>query len=700
MTTPSPVIYERRGTIGLITVKNPPVNALSAAVRKGLMDCVAQGNADKDVVAMVLVGDAKTFIAGADIREFGKPPQPPGLNEVNAAYEASGKPVVAAIHGTALGGGLEVALACAARVMRVDAQVGLPEVKLGILPGAGGTQRLPRVAGPAVALDLITSGQFVRAKNALQHGIVDKVADTHDQTKLIEEACAYAASLAGKSPKPVSQRQDKVAPGSFPADLFDKARTDFNKRAKGQHAPQRCIDAVEAATKLPFAQGLERERELFLTLLGKPQSKALIHAFFAEREAAKVPGIDADTKTRPIKKVAVIGAGTMGGGIAMSFVNAGIPVTLMEMKQEFLDRGLKIMAGNWKSQVDRGRMTQADMDRRMGMLTPTLKNSDLADADLVIEAVFEDMNIKKEVFKGLDKIAKKGAILATNTSTLDIDEIAAVTSRPQDFVGLHFFSPANIMRLLEIVRGAKTSPEVLATSMSIARAIGKMPVVVGVCDGFVGNRMLARYGAQAQRLIEEGAMPWDVDRALQSWGLAMGPFAMGDLAGLDVGWRIRQRRALEGKTETSAVIADAICEKGRFGQKTGKGWYKYTPGSRTPEPDPEVEQIIKEAREKHQIRARAISDEEIVKRCLYALVNEGAQILEEGKAYRASDIDVIYLNGYGFPAWRGGPMHYAQEVGLDKVLADINEFAKADAKAWKPAALLEKAVREKKAIGA
>jgi 3-hydroxyacyl-CoA dehydrogenase len=690
-----PVTYERRGNIGLITVKNPPVNALSAGVRQGLRDACAKGNADKDVVAMVLVGDAKTFIAGADIREFGKPPQPPGLNEVNADLEASKKPIVAAIHGTALGGGLEVALSCTARVARSDAQVGLPEVKLGILPGAGGTQRLPRVAGPAVALDMITSGRFVRAKEALGNGIVDKVVEGSDQGKLIEAASAYAAELAkGGRPAPVSQRQDKVKAGSFPANLFDTARADFNKKAKGQHAPQRCIDAVEAATKHPFAQGLERERELFMTLHQQPQSKALIHAFFSEREAGKVPGVDDNTATRPIKKVAVIGAGTMGGGIAMSCVNVGIPVVQLEMSQEAMERGRKIMAGNWKSQVERGRLKQEEMDKRLGLITPAFDYNDIADCDLVIEAVFEEMDIKKEVFRKLDAVMKPGAILASNTSTLDVNEIAAVTKRPQDVIGLHFFSPANIMRLLEIVRGDKTGADVLATSMKFGRTIQKMPVVVGVCDGFVGNRMLARYGAQGQRLIEEGAMPWDVDRALESWGLAMGPFRMGDLAGLDVGWRIRKRRAAEGVKELGASIADAICEKGRFGQKTGKGWYKYE--GRNAIPDPEVEQIINETREKHQMRPRKISDEEIVKRCIYALVNEGARILEEGKAYRASDIDVIYLNGYGMPAWRGGPMHYANEIGLDKVLSDIKEFAKADPKAWRPAPLLEKLVKEKK----
>jgi 3-hydroxyacyl-CoA dehydrogenase len=689
------VTYERRGAVGVILVKNPPVNALSQAVRQGLRDCLHEGLKDAGITALVLAGDGRTFIAGADIREFGKPPQPPGLNEILAEYESAKKPVVAAIHGTALGGGLEVALSCASRVILSTGKVGLPEVKLGLLPGAGGTQRLPRVAGPAVALEMITSGRHVGAKEALANGIVDHVVEGKTLDELIAGAVAFAADYAKKPAQPpVSQRLDKVHPGSYPADLFEKARADFNKRARGQHAPQRCIDAVEAGTTLPFDKGLARERELFLTLLGSDQSRALIHAFFSEREANKVPGVDDKTPIRPVKKVAVIGAGTMGGGIAMSFANVGIPVLQLEMSKEAMERGRKTMAGNWKSQVERGRLKQEEMDKRLGLISPVYDYKDIADCDLVIEAVFEEMDVKKDVFSKLDAVMKPGAILASNTSTLDVNAIAAVTKRPQDVVGLHFFSPANVMRLLEIVRGDKTAPDVLSTSMQVAKQIGKVPVVVGVCDGFVGNRMLARYGAQAQRLIEEGAMPWDVDRALEGWGLAMGPFRMGDLAGLDVGWRIRKRRAAEGNTETSAFIADAICEKGRFGQKTGAGWYKYE--GRNAVPDPEVEKIITEAREAHQIRPRKISDDEIVKRCMYALVNEGAVILEEGKAYRASDIDTIYLNGYGFPAWRGGPMFTADLAGLDKVLADIESFAKTDPKSWKPAPMIEKLAREKK----
>ena len=693
------VTYERRGGVGVILVKNPPVNALSAAVRKGLQDCLAEGNADAGVTALVLAGDARTFIAGADIREFGKPPSGPGLNDVNAAYETNKKPVIAAIHGTALGGGLEVALSCAARVAIASAKVGLPEIILGLLPGAGGTQRLPRVVGPAAALEMVTSGRHVSAKEALALGVVDKIVDGKDLAALIDGACAFAAEYAKKPAQPpVSQRQDKIKPGSYPADLFEKARADFGKRARGQDAPQRCIDAVEAGATLPFEQGLARERELFLTLMGKPQSRSKIHAFFSEREAGKVPGVDDKTPVRPIRRVAVIGAGTMGGGIAMNFVNVGIPVVQLEMSQEAMERGRKIMAGNWKAQVDRGRLSQAEMDKRLGLITPAFDYEAIADCDMVIEAVFEEMDIKKQVFTKLDQVMKPGAILATNTSTLDVNEIAAVTKRPQDVIGLHFFSPANVMRLLEIVRGDKTAPDVLNTSMKVARQISKLPVVVGVCDGFVGNRMLARYGAQAQRLVEEGASPAEVDRALTNFGLAMGPFAMGDLAGLDVGWRIRKRRAAEGRGESNAPITDAICELGRFGQKTGAGWYKYEKGSRTPIPDPEVEKVINEAREKHQMRPRKISDEEIVKRCMYALVNEGALILEEGKAYRASDIDAIYLNGYGFPAWRGGPMFDAENNGLENVLADIKAFAKTDPASWKPAPLLEKLVADKKSF--
>jgi 3-hydroxyacyl-CoA dehydrogenase len=682
------VRYERRGAVGVITVDNPPVNALSRAVRQGLLDSIAQGVGDADAKALVLIGAGRTFIAGADIREFGKPMEAPGLDDVIVALEKSPKPVVAAIHGTALGGGLETTLGCHYRVAVASAQVGLPEVKLGILPGAGGTQRLPRLVGAKVALDMITTGDFMRAGKAKELGIIDEIVDGD----LLDGAVKFAEGIAAKgvAGRVVREHDEKLAEARANPGLFAEYKAAVGKRARGQIAPQRCVDAVEAAVTLPFDQGLAREGELFAELVASTQSRALIHAFFAEREAMNVPDVPSDTPVRPIKSAVVIGAGTMGGGIAMNFANAGIPVAIVEQAQDALDRGLGVVRKNYAATVAKGRLDQTTMDKRMGLIKGSLDlDAVIGDADIVIEAVFENMSIKKEIFAKLDKLAKPGAILATNTSTLDVDAIAATTSRPQDVIGLHFFSPANVMRLLEVVRGAKTAKDVIATSMKLGKSLGKVPVLVGVCDGFVGNRMLHAYTREAEFLLEEGALPAQVDKALTDFGLAMGPFTMHDMAGNDVGWRIRQEQAPHRRNDLRySHIADKICEKGRFGQKTGSGWYRYEQGNRTPVPDAEIEALIVEESKTRGIERKPISDEEIVKRCMYALVNEGAKILEEGIAQRASDIDTIYLTGYGFPASRGGPMFYADTVGLDKVNADVKRFHDAHGYWWEPAPLL------------
>ncbi|HYE49505.1 MAG TPA: 3-hydroxyacyl-CoA dehydrogenase NAD-binding domain-containing protein [Azospirillaceae bacterium] len=689
------VRYERQGDVGVILVDNPPVNALSQAVRQGIVDALAQGLADGEAKALVLAGAGRTFIAGADISEFGKPLGAPDLNEVLARLEASSKPVVAAIHGTALGGGLETALACHYRVAVAGAQVGLPEVKLGILPGAGGTQRLPRLVGAKAALDMITTGTPVPAPKARDLGILDAIVeDGSAAAGPVAGGIAFAQRLDAAAAHPrVRDRNDRVEAERGSA-AFEEKRRELDKAARGQHAPQRCVDAVEAAFTLPFEEGLRRERELFMRCMEHPQSKALIHVFFAERQVSKIPDVPADTPPRPVKSAAVLGSGTMGGGIAMCFANAGIPVAILDLNAEALERGLGTIRKNYAGTVAKGRLSQAEMDRRMGLIRTTTDYADLKDADMVVEAVFEDMEIKRTVFQALDKVCKPGAILASNTSTLDIDAIAAQTSRPQDVVGMHFFSPANVMRLLEVVRGKDTAKDVIATAMQIGRKIGKVAVLVGNCDGFVGNRMLAYYGTETQRLVEEGATPEQIDRALTEFGLAMGPFAMYDLAGIDVSWRIRQRRLAEGKPYGTALL-DRIYLMDRYGQKTGAGWYRYEAGSRAPLPDEHIERMIQNHRQVHGIAPRAIDDEEIVKRSVYSLVNEGAKILEEGYALRAADIDVIYLYGYGFPAWRGGPMKYAELVGLKSVLEDIRAFqAKYGDDVWKPAPLLERLVAE------
>jgi len=688
------VTYARQGNIGVITIDNPPVNALGADVRKGIVDCIKQGNEDSQAEALVLIGGGRTFPAGADITEFGKPPVEPTFPQMVAACEESAKPVVAALHGTALGGGMEVALGCHWRCAVKEAKVGLPEVKLGILPGAGGTQRLPRLIGAERALEAIVSGDFIPGPQALEWGLIDEIVEGD----LLQGAVAFAEKIVAKK-RPRRRIRDMKAEAQ--QGLFEKARDTAAKRQRGFIAPLKCIDSVENAVKLPFDEGLAAERAMFAELVASPQAAALRYMFFAEREVAKVPGIGKDTLLRKIGTVGIVGAGTMGGGIAMNFANAGIPVTLVEAEQAALDRRFATIERNYATTVAKGRLSRQDMDARMGRLTGSLDFSALADVNLVIEAVFEDMALKKEIFSKLDAACRVGAILATNTSTLDVDEIAAVTGRPQDVVGLHFFSPANVMKLLEIVRGEKTADDVLATVVRLARTISKIGVVVGVCDGFVGNRMLHPYWDQVYALLLEGALPQQVDKALYDWGWAMGPCAVMDLAGTDVSWRIRQgKEAARDKTKPyPAIVADRLCEQGRYGQKTGAGWYRYEAGSRTPVPDPAVQALIEGVSRELDIERREIPDEEIVERCLYVLINEGARILDEGIAARASDIDVIYHYGYGFPRYRGGPMFSADQIGLETVLVGIRDHGNRQPGLWTPAPLLVRLANERKSFG-
>ncbi len=681
------VSYTKDGDIGIITVNNPPVNALSQHVRRGLLDSFRQAGSD-DTVATVLICEGRTFIAGADITEFGKPLQPPSFLGTMEMIENLPKPAVAAIHGTALGGGLETALCCHYRIAVPSARVGLPEVTLGLLPGGGGTQRLPRLIGPEAALQVITSGAPMTASQARAAGVIDHIVDGGE---LLKGARAFARRLVaeGAALRKVRDLNDRVT-GVDPA-IFDAARQRARVERRGFEAPQRCIDCVEAACRLPFDEGLAKEQELFRQVLTSEQSAAQRHIFFAERAAAKVTDMPKDTKPLAIQKVAVIGAGTMGGGIAMNFANAGIPVTMLETGREFLDKGLAVVRANYDRSAKRGRFTSEQVEQRMGLITPTLGYADIADVDLVVEAVFENMAVKKDVFARLDAATKPACILATNTSTLDVNEIASATARPDKVLGTHFFSPANVMRLLEIVRGQKTSFETLATAQAMARTIGKVGVVVGVCDGFVGNRMLHSYAGQAQFLLEEGCLPQDVDGAVYDLGLAMGPLAMGDLAGLDVGWRIRREQGVPESLPEGArycAIPDLLYEQGRFGQKTGAGYYRYHEGDRTPHPDPEIEQLIVNYSRDKGIQRRPVSREEIIERTMYALVNEGARILEEGIAQRASDIDTIYVYGYGFPAYLGGPMFYADRIGLDTVYKRVCELAEQDPASWQPAPLL------------
>jgi 3-hydroxyacyl-CoA dehydrogenase len=681
------VSLDRHGRIAVITIDNPPVNALGQAVRAGMRDGLAAALADGGVDAVVISCAGRTFIAGADITEFGKPPQEPGLHGVLAAIESSPKPVVAAIHGTALGGGLEVALACHYRVAAKAARFGLPEVKLGLLPGAGGTQRLPRVVGVEKALSMIVSGDMIGSADALANGLVDEVADGDHAAA----AVAFAAKVVAENRplRKIRDLDDKLAAVRGKPEVFAAFRKSVARQTRGFRAPENCIKAVEAAVSLPFDQGLARERELFAELMSSPESKAQRYFFFAEREAAKIPDVPGDTPAKDVRKAAVIGAGTMGGGIAMNFANVGIPVTVVEVEQAALDRGLAVVRKNYENTAARGRLTAKDVETRMGLITGTTDLGAIADADIVVEAVFEEMGLKKEVFAKLDRVAKADAILATNTSTLDVDEIASATKRPESVIGTHFFSPANVMRLLENVRGAKSSKTTVATVMSLGRRIQKVPVLVGVCHGFVGNRMLHQRGKEAERLILEGALPQQVDRVLYEFGFPMGPFAMSDMAGLDVGWRVRKGRG------EKAAIADRLCELGRFGQKTGSGFYKYG-ADRTATPDPEVEQIILEVSNGLGITRRAIPDEEVLVRLLYPMVNEGARILEEKIAIRASDIDVIWVYGYGWPVYRGGPMFWADSLGLKTLRDRILEFRRAHGEHWTPAPLLDRLANEGK----
>jgi 3-hydroxyacyl-CoA dehydrogenase len=693
------VSLTRDGEIGVITVNNPPVNALSPGVPEGIAAAVEQIKNDNSIKGGILIGAGRTFIAGADIKEFGKitsGQRKRDLNflEVIKAIEDCPKPMVAAIHGTAFGGGLETAMGFHYRVAAPSAQVGQPEVKLGIIPGAAGTQRLPRLAGVVKATQMCADGNPIGAKEALELGIVDRIVEGD----LLQGAIAFLREkiAAGERPPKTRERNDKIGDEATNAAVFEAARAQAQKTARGMLAPMAAIDAVEAATKLSFEEGCAREAELFQQCLFSDQSKAMIHVFFGEREVAKIPDVPKDTEVFEIKKAAIIGAGTMGGGIAMNYANAGIPVIVRELTQEALDRGMATIRKNYENSVKKGRFTQEVMDQRMALIKPQLGYDGFEEADIITEAVFEGMELKKQVFGELDKIAKRGAILASNTSTLNIDEIASATSRPEFVIGHHYFSPANVMRLLEIVRGKATSKEVVATSMALSKRLKKVGALVGNCYGFVGNRMLHQYGREAQFLVEEGAAPQDVDGALYKFGMAMGPLAVGDLAGLDVGWRIRKEHAhLQKPGVRYPKVADRLCEMGRYGQKTGAGWYKYDE-NRNRIPDPEVDALIKQVAAEQGVKRRAITEEEIIERTQYALINEGAKILEEGIALRAVDIDIIYINGYGYPAWRGGPMWYGDTVGLKKVYERVNQFHEEHGELWEPAPLLKRLAEEGK----
>jgi len=686
--------FEKRGNVGIIWINNPPVNAISVGVRAAIIDGVAKLAQDAEINIGILACEGRTFMAGADITEFGKPPLSPGLHEAIHAVESSVKPIVAAIHGTAFGGGLEVALGCHYRVAVAGAKIGLPEVKLGLLPGAGGTQRLPRLIGVEAALGIIVSGDPIPATQAAKAGVIDKIIDGD----LLAGAMDYARGLAERKAPLRKVRELNVDAGNIPPGFFEEARKRVAKERKNLFAPQRIVDALEAAATLPFDKGMARERELFLQCAQNSQSKALQHVFFAERKAASVPNLDKNVTKRDIKSVAIIGAGTMGGGIAMNFLNVGVPVTLLEMQQEALDRGVGVIRKNYENTASKGKLTMEQVQQRMGLLRPTLSYDDVREADLVIEAVFETMAIKKDVFAKLDKAAKQGAILASNTSYLSIDEIAASTSRPGDVVGMHFFSPANVMRLLEIVRGAKTAQDVLVTIVDLAKRINKVGVVCGNRDGFIGNRMLGGYAYQASLMVLEGAMPEQVDAALRNFGMPMGVLQMSDLAGLDVGYKSRKDRdpaSFDGRVSRSA---DLLVEMGRLGQKTQAGYYDYAPGDRTPRPSPVVAEILEKVSREYGITRRKFTDEEIVERCFLALMNVGCDVLSEGVAYRSSDIDIVYLYGYGFPAYRGGPMFWVENaVGLKTALEKLKKYSAATGGTWlKVSPLLEKLVAEGK----
>ncbi len=692
--------YNVTDGVAVISLDNPPVNGLGQSTRAGIVEGIAKANADAGVLAIVITGTGKVFCGGADIREFGSPKAgaEPNLHVVIERVEQSGKPVVAAVHGVAMGGGLELALGCHYRVVAPGAQIALPEVNIGIVPGAGGTQRLPRVLGVETALQMITTGASVPSEK-LAKAPGQKLFDRMVDGDLLAGALAFAQEVAAVRPLPSVRDLSVAAPAD--AEAFNKARAELAKTRRNLEAPQRCVDCVEAATQLDLNAGIAFEREVFEKLVTSDQARALRHAFFGERAASKIPDVPADTPLRKVEKVAVIGAGTMGGGITMNFLNAGIPVTILEMKQEAVDRGVGIIRKNYEAQVAKGKLSQDKLDARMALLTTTLSYDDIAQADMVIEAVFEDMGVKSQVFTKLDSVMKPGAILASNTSTLDVDKIAEVTKRPADVVGLHFFSPANVMRLLEVVRSKHTAKDVMATVMAVAKKIKKVAVVSGVCDGFIGNRMIEQYSRQAGFLLDEGCTPQQVDKAVEKWGMAMGPFRMGDLAGNDIGWAIRKRRYQEKPDMRYSATADKLCELGRFGQKTAAGWYDYEAGKRDPVPSAVVEEMLVKHRESLGITPRQISDEEIVGRLILALVNEGAYILEEGIASKASDIDMVYLTGYGFPLFRGGPMLYADILGLDKVVAQMAAYAQNpqdDATFWQPAPVLAKLAAEGKSF--
>jgi len=694
----SSTIYELHGAVAVIAMNNPPVNGLGFDLRRDIVEGLARAEADAKVKAVVLIGSARAFSGGADIREFGSPKASaePTLNTGIRILESAKKPVVAAIGGACMGGGLELALGCHYRVAVKGAQIALPEVKLGLMPGAGGTQRLPRLIGAEAALNMIVSGNPVPSEQLKESALFDEMVE-HD---LLPGAIAFADKVAAER-RPLKRVRDMEVSLANADGFFQVARNTVRAAAKHFPAPLKCVDAVAAAVTMPYEEGARFERESFLQLMQTPESRALRHAFFGERAAAKIPDVPEDTPLRKIGRMAVIGAGTMGGGITMNFLGAGIPVTLLEMKQEALDKGIATIRRNYEASARKGRLTAQQVEERMALIKPTLSYDDLKDADMVIEAVFEEISVKEAVFRRLDEVMKSGAILASNTSTLDLNEIADFTRRPQDVVGTHFFSPANVMKLLEVVRGANTAKDVLATVMGLAKRIKKTAVVSGVCDGFIGNRMIEQYLRQALFLLEEGATPRQVDRAVESWGMAMGPFRMSDLAGNDIGWAIRKRRYREQSDLKYSKIADRLCEQGRFGQKSGLGWYRYEAGRRDAVPDPAVEQMIVSYSKEIGSQRRNIGDDEIVQRLIFALVNEGAAILQEGISSRASDIDMVYLTGYGFPPHRGGPMLYADEVGLDKVVESMKRFAAhphGDPGFWKPAPLLAKLASEGKSF--
>jgi 3-hydroxyacyl-CoA dehydrogenase len=688
--------YTARGAVAVITLKNPPVNALSLGLRAAIADGVERAAGDASILAVVITGSGSAFCGGADVAEFGLPAMSasPSLADLFAQIESSPKPVIAALNGLALGGGLELAMACHYRVAAAAAALGMPEVKLGILPGAGGTQRLPRLVGLERALNMIVSGNPVNARELEGTALLDAVVDG--------DPLPAAIALAGRAVEgqlPPKKARDLSVDLANAEAFLDFARGAVAPLARNYPAPLKCIDAVEAAVTRPFDEGMQVEGTLFVELLNTPESKALRHAFFAMRAAAKIPDVPASTPLRPVQSVAVIGAGTMGGGIAMNFANAGIPVTVLETTQAALDKGLATVRKNYENTLKKGRLTQEDFDRRVKLITGTLSYEDLKGADLVIEAVFEDMQVKQQVFEKLDRVAKSGAILASNTSTLDVNKIAQFTQRPQDVIGLHFFSPANVSKLLEIVRGAKSAKDVVATSMAVSKQIKKVGVLSGVCDGFIGNRMMNAYFRQMELLLDVGALPSQIDKAMEKFGFAMGPFRVSDLAGNDILWYIRKRLYLEYPDRVFSKTPDRICELGRFGQKTGAGWYDYKAGDRTAIPSDLVNGIVLEESARLKLTRRRVGDEEIVQRALYSLINEGARILEEGIALRASDIDVVYLTGYGFPDFRGGPLFYADTVGLPNILRTMREFAKGyQGDSWEPAPLLKQLAAEGKSF--